>query len=81
MFQDQSKICEAGFVEIQFFSKRTKVIMAVSTEGKAVVSKKSLIIRMYQFPEFVVRKGPIQFEAITFHGPEKAMSRKGGFEW
>ena len=59
--------------------------MAVSIEGKAVVSmyfvKRSLIIRMYQFPEFVVRKGPIQFEAITFHVPEKAMSRKGGFEW
>ena len=59
--------------------------MVVSIEGKATVSiyfvKRSRRIRMYRFPKFMTGRGPIQSAAITSHGPETAMGRKGGFEW
>ena len=59
--------------------------MVVSIEGEAAVSiyfvKRLSIIRMYRFPRFAARRGPIQSVAITSHAPETAMGSKGGFEW
>ena len=59
--------------------------MAISIEGKVAVSmyfvKRLPIIRMYQFPKFVVGRGLIQSAAITSHRPETTMGSKSGFEW
>ena len=57
-------------------------MIVVSIESKAAVLiyfvKRSPTIRMYRFPKFVTGRGPIQSAAITFHGPEAAIGRRGG---
>ena len=54
--------------------------MVVSIEGEAAVSiyfvKRLSIIRMYRFPRFAARRGPIQSVAITSHAPETAWAAK-----
>ena len=65
--------------------KNTWVMIAVSIEGNAAVSiyflNRSPTIGMYRFPKFMTGRGHIRSAEITFHGPETAISRRGGFEW